>query len=143
MPVIEPHINDDPLMAEINITPFTDVLLVLLIIFMVSATFLTQSAFNIKLPETTTKETAPIKALIVTIGKDYIMLGNTKVFEDILQIKLDQEAQLSPGRNAIIRADSQVPYGNIIKVIEKLKQAGFSSISLATRHITGEDTTHE
>ena len=134
MGVIQPP-NDNTLMAEINITPFTDVLLVLLIIFMVSATFLTQSAFNIKLPETVSKTAAGLQGLIVTIKADSIIIGDTEVSQDILAIKLEQEAKAKPGQKVIIMADSKIPYGTVINVMDKLKQAGFSSISLATRKV--------
>lgn len=132
MGIIEPP-KDDTLMAEINITPFTDVLLVLLIIFMVSATFLTQSAFNIKLPETISKTTSNLQGIMVTIKPDSIIIGDTEVPEDILAIKLEQEAKAKPGQKVIIMAEPQISYGRVISIIDKLKQAGFSSISLATR----------
>lgn len=134
MGIIEPP-KDDTLMAEINITPFTDVLLVLLIIFMVSATFLTQSAFNIKLPETVSKTTSGVQGLIVTIQANSIILGDTEIPEDILEIKLEQEAKNKHNQRVIIMADSNIPYGRVINIMDKLKQAGFSSISLATRKV--------
>lgn len=125
-------------MAEINITPLTDVLLVLLIIFMVSATFITQSALNVKLPEAKNTATMPSSAILVTIKTDKIIVGNLEVKEELLQSVLDNEAQKTTGRRVIIQADTNIPYGKVIKVIDKLKQAGFSSIALATQPVANE-----
>lgn len=134
MGIIEPP-KDDTLMAEINITPFTDVLLVLLIIFMVSATFLTQSAFHVKLPETMIQSTAAGKGLIVIIKSDRIILEGTEIQDDLLAFKLENEAKTKSVQRVIIMADSNISYGRVISIMDKLKQAGFSSISLATRQV--------
>lgn len=136
MGVIPPP-DDSTVMAEINITPLTDVLLVLLVIFMVSATFITQTALNVKLPEAITREPSPPGALVVTVRGTplgaRILVGGAEAAPEALQIHFDREAQSRPGRKVILQADVAVPHGAVMEILDKLKRAGFSSIALATK----------
>jgi biopolymer transport protein ExbD len=125
--------NQEELMAEINITPFTDVLLVLLIIFMITATAIIQNGFNINLPKAVTHEEATNANIVVSVTKDgKIFVGEKEVSEPEL---LDTLKELKKERNTdrvIILADGTVYYSKIIAVMDKAKEAELTSIALAT-----------
>ena len=101
--------------AEINITPLTDVCLVLLIIFMVTATFLTQSSgLNVDLPKTASAQNLPAKCVELTVTRDggtYLDGGRIEKpqLADALQTKLQQTSL----KSVVIRADADVPYKHV------------------------------
>lgn len=106
--------------AEINVTPLTDVCLVLLIIFMVTATFLTQSAgLNVDLPKTASGRNLPAKRVELTVTKDgAIYLDSTCVqkaqLAGALQCKLAQTSL----KSVVIRADADVPYKHVADAMD-------------------------
>jgi len=118
-------------LAEINVTPFVDVMLVLLIIFMVTAPLLTQG-LEVDLPKTQTVETLPEDSdhMVLTIKSDGTMLL------DEYEIKFDElEPQLKrtvtePGRLLFLQADKDVPYGVVVKVMGVAKQAGIDRLGV-------------
>ena len=123
-------------MSEINVTPFVDVMLVLLIIFMVAAPLLTvgvdvdspsASLPQVELPKT---EAGPVEAekppLSVTVDtKGTIFLQNTEIGFDELVPKLIAIRDAGGGAKVWIRGDKGTPYGNVAKVLAKIGQAGF------------------
>jgi biopolymer transport protein ExbD len=125
----------EDMMSAINITPFTDVLLVLLIIFMVAATASNQNAFNIKLP----KEAADLEDkptyVIVHIATDNIIWIADKYKVDLTQVypylrRLKEERRTNL---IIIKADQGVEYGTVITVMDHAKRAGLTRVALATQ----------
>ena len=121
-------------MTEINITAFVDVLLVLLIIFMMTSQYL-RAGFDVDLPNAQTpgmeQKTDP---LIVTLSIDRkLAVGDVPVDHiENLQSLLEAEIAASGGRPVYLKADTQVPYGVIIGVMARIRQAGIHDIGLMT-----------
>jgi biopolymer transport protein TolR len=122
------------LVSEINVTPLVDVMLVLLIIFMVTAPMMTQG-IDVKLPESSAP-TIPSEdeRLVVTVTKDQqIYLNEYQVALDDLGTKLSaiyQEQQNKKG--VFLRADDSIPYGYVVKVMGVMREAGIDQIGMVT-----------
>ena len=122
-------------MAEINVTPFVDVMLVLLIIFMVTAPFLTVG-IPVDLPKT--EATANVEAdqkepLIISVRQDgTIFIQETETTLDEIGTKLAAIAQGNSDRAVYIRGDARANYGELMQVMGKINMAGFQRISLVT-----------
>jgi biopolymer transport protein TolR len=124
-------------LAEINITPFTDVVLVLLIIFMVSASFLGVNAkggMNVNLPSAkTTEPNQPGKELEITVTKtNAVSIDGQRVAVSDLPGALNRLRKQSKVDLVIIKADEAVVYDRIVKVMDAVKLAGLDKIALAT-----------
>jgi biopolymer transport protein TolR len=118
-------------MADINVTPFVDVVLVLLIIFMVTAPFL-QGGLEIDLPRVATRGLDVREGLIVSVrAGGTVAVGNSIVpqsrFEDALA-----RAGASQ-RPVFLKADRGVPYGTIVELIARMRRAGVASLGLVTQ----------
>jgi len=120
-------------MAEINVTPFVDVMLVLLIVFMVTAPLLTVGV-PVDLPKTRAPALGQDKEpLSVTIAKDgKIYLQKQVVAEDALVAKLTAISQNGYDQRIFVRGDKSVDYGRVMTVMGMLSQAGFTHIGLVT-----------
>ena len=120
-------------MAEINVTPFVDVMLVLLIVFMVTAPLLTVGV-PVDLPKTRAPALGQDKEpLSVTIAKDgKIFLQKDVVAEDALVAKLTAISQNGYDQRIFVRGDKSVDYGRVMEVMGMLSQAGFTHIGLVT-----------
>lgn len=119
-------------MAEINVTPFVDVMLVLLIIFMVAAPLLT-AGVPIDLPDSKAKAISDEdnKPLEVSVAKDgRIFVGETEVTEDRIVTILTSMTENNPDRRIYIRADKGIDYGKVMKVLGVINGAGFSKVAL-------------
>ncbi|MCL1916599.1 MAG: ExbD/TolR family protein [Desulfovibrionaceae bacterium] len=118
--------------AEINVTPFVDVMLVLLVIFMVTAPLLTEGV-EVSLPETRAAETLPAdeENLVISItAEQNIFLGKTQVSMENLDKVLTQ-AVTGPGRRLFLQADKTVPYGMVVEVMGQIKAAGIMDLGIA------------
>jgi len=121
-------------MSEINITPFVDVTLVLLIIFMVTAPMM-QAGFDVDLPQvkTTTLHTKE-QPLIVSISKDEnIKIQTFLVNIDRLKPKLKLIYKNRTDKEIYLKADKTVPYGFVMAVMAEIRDAGFEKIGMITR----------
>jgi biopolymer transport protein TolR len=120
-------------LAEINITPLVDVVLVLLVIFMITAPVL-QSGIEVAVPKTRTVREITEQRVVVTIDRDSgIFLGDTAVNIHELPQKLRQ-GKADPSRQVIyLRADERVPFGAFATVMDAVKQAGITNISIVTQ----------
>jgi biopolymer transport protein TolR len=127
--------NSRGLVADINVTPLVDVMLVLLIIFMVTAPMMTQG-LNVDLPETTANEVRQKEdPQVVSIDeKGKIMLGKIEYTQALLR---DQLAKLykEKGKEELIllKADKKVPYGLVASVMADIKTAGFTKLGMVTK----------
>jgi biopolymer transport protein ExbD len=123
--------NDFAETHEINVTPFIDVILVLLIIFMVAAPLSTVD-LPVDLPTSSaTPEKKPDKPTYVTIKPDLaVAIGETQIKRVDLVRSLDQMADASKDRFIFLRADRTVPYGELMDVLEILRTGGYSRIKL-------------
>ena len=126
----------NPVMSEINVTPMVDVMLVLLIIFMVSAPLLTVGV-PIDLPQTraSSLDQADKEPLAVSVNTDgKVFLQNTEIELEALVPKLQAIAQTRGGNDEriYVRGDKTVNYGTIMKVMGRLSAAGFRRVALVT-----------
>ncbi len=134
--------SDNDFMSDINVTPFVDVMLVLLIIFMVTAPMMIQGV-NVDLPKATAK---PLKTneeqLIISVDLDgsvYINEQQVKVAGLTTQLRAILEH--FENKNVYLRADKQVPYGIVVNVMSKIKQAGVDNLGMITLPDDEEDNT--
>lgn len=118
--------------AEINVTPFVDIMLVLLIVFMVTAPMLT-SGVSVDLPDTEAAAIAqsddvPVEVAVDRGGK--IFVGETEVTEDKLLIVLDQATNAKKDSKIYIRADEVLDYGAVMRILGLVNKAGYSKVAL-------------
>ena len=119
------------LISEINVTPLVDVMLVLLIIFMITAPMLV-SGINVDLPET---KASPISGqdepLVITINnKGEIYLLETKIERGVLAKKLSDILKEKKDSRIFVRGDKKVAYGDVVNVVAEIHAAGFSKVAL-------------
>jgi len=117
-------------MAEINITPFTDVVLVLLIIFMIATPFIYQSSVKVELPQgSSSGETS--KDIIVTIdAQGEVFLDNRRIDLDALKYKMTEVVKSKADSMVIVNGDKNVKYDSVIKVMDVLTRSGVKNPGL-------------
>ena len=122
------------LVADINVTPLVDVMLVLLIIFMVTAPMMTQGV-DVDLPETTpTPLRQKEEPIVVTIDeKGAIFFNNVKGDQALLKQQLSNLAKSGKDRPIFLKADRKVPYGLVVSVMADIKEVGFEKLGMITR----------
>ncbi|MBL7213429.1 MAG: protein TolR [Desulfobacteraceae bacterium] len=125
--------NNRRLMSDINVTPFVDVMLVLLIIFMVTVPMMMQGV-EVNLPKTTTKNIKTREdPLILTINKKKeIFLERHLIKLEGLEKKLTKIFENRKEKEILLRADKDVPYGFVIKVVAKVKGSGIDKLGMVT-----------
>ena len=120
-------------LAEINVTPLVDVVLVLLIIFMITAPVL-QSGIEVNVPKTRTVKEVTEQRLVVTINRSQqVYLGDEAVNVRQLGQKLRQHGGDPEHQTIYLRADERVPFGAFAAVMDAVKQAGITNISIVTQ----------
>ncbi|MBU0969021.1 MAG: biopolymer transporter ExbD [Proteobacteria bacterium] len=125
--------GNDHLMSEINVTPFVDVMLVLLIIFMVTTPMMVQGV-DVNLP-TATSNALPTdqEHLIISIDNDLkVYINDLEVSVEFLTQKLDAILENIDSKSVYLKADKSVPYGVVVNVISKIKKAGIESLGMIT-----------
>jgi len=125
--------GSDRLMSDINVTPFVDVMLVLLIIFMVTAPMMVQGV-DVALPEVSAKPMATDKEnLTVTIDRESkVYINDFQVRTDFLREKLEKILAGKKDREVFFRADRDVPYGVVVSVMAEIKAAGVEKLGMVT-----------
>ncbi|MCP4682945.1 MAG: protein TolR [Desulfobacterales bacterium] len=126
--------NNKKLMSDINVTPFVDVMLVLLIIFMATAPMMMQGV-EVNLPKTATKHIkSKDEPLILTINKKKeVFLESHRIELDSLETKIKKIFEHRREKEILLRADRDVPYGYVIKVIASVKRAGIDKLGMVTK----------
>ena len=122
-------------MAEINMTPLIDVMLVLLIIFMVAAPMLT-TGVDVNLPESKTGKSLESEAITVSLARDgRLQFEKRYVEEGMLKKLLREQAAGGNKRPVMVRADTNIPYGRVIAVVDAIREAGFTQVGFVTQGI--------
>ena len=125
-------------LSDINITPFVDVVLVLLIIFMVTAPIL-QSGIEVNVPKTKTVKEITQERLVITIDKDQrVYLGNDALNINEIPQRLQEKIRDPQGQSIFIRADENVPFGAFATVMDAVKQSGITNVSIVTQPLTSK-----
>ena len=117
-------------LSEINVTPFVDVMLVLLVIFMVTAPLL-QQGIDVNLPQAKGKDLPPQERITLTIKRDGIIyMNDNPVTIHEMAKKLNAISKLNP--NVFLKADKNVPYGLVVEVMGEIKEAGIEKLGMIT-----------
>ena len=131
--------SDDDFVADINVTPFVDVMLVLLIIFMVTAPMMTEG-LDVALPKVETSEILPTDDdhVILTIkANGSLFFGEFETGMSDLRSVLDTRVKAT-GRQLFVRADKDVPYGMVMQVMDNIRGAGIADVGLITTSVSDE-----
>ena len=122
-------------LAEINITPLVDVVLVLLIIFMLTAPVI-QSGIDVSVPKTRTVKQVTEERLVITIKRDQsVYLGNDPININLIGATLRQKIRDPQGQSVYVRADENVPFGAFAQVMDAVKSSGITNVSIVTQPI--------
>ena len=120
-------------LADINITPLVDVVLVLLIIFMVTAPVL-QSGIEVSVPKTRTVKDITEERMVISIDKQQrVFLGSDPVNINEIGTKLRQKVRDPQHQSIFLRADEDVPFGAFATVMDAVKQSGITNVSIVTQ----------
>jgi biopolymer transport protein TolR len=140
MPQLSRH--TDTSLSDINIVPFVDVMLVLLIIFMITAPIL-QSGIDVSLPKTRTVKEISEERLVVTIDRaQLVFLGNEPVNIHELGSKIHAQMKNPQADAVFLRCDEAVPFGTFATVVDTLRQSGIDNISVVTEPLTTRPRTN-
>ena len=125
--------NNGRLMSDINVTPLVDVMLVLLIIFMVTAPMMMQGV-DVSLPEATAEPLESEKEhLIITIDKEnQVFISDFQVTVDFLGEKLKKILEGRSDREVYLKADKDISYGTVVRVMAEIKGAGVEKLGMVT-----------
>ncbi len=125
--------DQDGTVTGINVTPMVDIMLVLLIVFMVTANFVSEQGLKINIPKTQDVETSTTVSLSVAVDeKGGLLFKSAKTDAESLKTALIREVGLNPNTRVTLAADSRLPYQQVVNVLDIIKQAGVSHVALAT-----------
>jgi biopolymer transport protein TolR len=128
-------------LSEINVTPFVDVMLVLLVIFMVTAPMM-QSGISINLPQAETDSAPSEEGLTLVVTKDeYVHIGDSTVNINLLESRLSQYFYNRPKKVVYLKADESLPWGVIVHIMDITKKAGVELVGVVTEPIDVKDKT--
>ena len=132
--------DKDQLMSDINVTPFVDVMLVLLIIFMVTAPMMMQGV-NVSLPEATAKPLpSETDQLIITINREQqIFINDYQVTLDFFEERLKKIIENRQDREVYLKADKNIAYGVVVRVMSAIKEAGVEKLGMVTEPISDKE----
>ena len=123
--------DEMPTISEINVTPFVDVVLVLLVIFMVTAPMLVREQMNVNLPKANTGEKSASKSVAIVVDKNgEIRIQDRVVTLDALADEIKRLIAESPEAQAVISADQEAKDGDVVKVMDVLKSAGLNRFAI-------------
>ena len=124
-----------PALAEINVTPFVDVVLVLLVIFLITAPMLL-GGIDVRVPKTATRNIQPEERLVLSITRDRgVFLDNQPISLDRLAKVLSGMVKRNPKAAVFLKADESVAYGTVMKVMDVIKKAGVDRVGMVTEPI--------
>lgn len=122
------------MITEINVTPMVDIMLVLLIIFMVTASLIVSPAMKVELPKGTTKGTMASKEpdIVIVVNREGAIQYKSKAIkEEDLVVEMNKDFKEKPGARVLILADKKSYHGNVVKVMDVAKSVGFQRLGVA------------
>jgi biopolymer transport protein TolR len=126
-------------LAEINVVPLVDVVLVLLIIFMVTAPLMLRG-IDIDLPKSSVNTIKPEDRVVVTVARDRaVYLDKERIARVMLDGRLSKLARDRPEVTLYLRADRDVPYGAVVEVMDAVKRAGIDRLGMVTQPVAGSE----
>ena len=134
--------KNDSFMSDINVTPFVDVMLVLLIIFMVTAPMMMQGV-DVTLPEATAEPLLSEEQdhLLITIdSQNRMFINDIQVSVEELNIKLKKILSGRSNRQVYLKADKDISYGTVVRVMSEIKLSGVEKLGMVTLPVTEKDT---
>ena len=124
--------NDDDAISGINVVPLVDIILVVLIIFMVTAPMIMKPAINVNLPKAASGDKSTPSQLSISIAQGGLLnLNGVASDEAAIQTKAQQEVEKNPEVQAIIAADKEVPHGTVVHIIDVVKTAGVKKFAIS------------
>jgi biopolymer transport protein ExbD len=123
--------TDEDIVAEINITPLTDIFLVLLIIFMITSSALIESGANINLPEVSKTETVSRNVVVALTTSGEIFINQKKIDKTNFEAELKKALSESSTKVVILEGDKDALLGDAVKLISQAKEAGAKEIAIA------------
>ena len=125
--------DNDEIISGINITPMVDIMLVLLIIFMLTASVIEDRSIKVELPEAATASKTETTVMTIVIDSDGTWyLDGLKTDPDALRAYIRRQVETTDDIQAVIAADKRVPYGEVIQVVDLVKQEGVIQFALNT-----------
>ena len=126
--------DNNSVISSINITPLVDILLVLLVIFMVTASFLKKESVNIQLPKSSSADPHIAESTQISLTKrGHLMLDGSIVDENALITSLSSQVKFRPAMRVTLSADEGLNYGSITRVMGLIRKSGVSRIALAVK----------
>jgi biopolymer transport protein ExbD len=125
--------DDDDLITDINVTPLVDVILVLLIILMVTATAIVSKTIPMELPKAATGEQTPATLAVSIDQKGQVFLDTIPVTSEELRTKVRAARETDPDVRAIIAADGRIAHANVVTVIDILRQEQITKFAINVR----------
>lgn len=123
--------DDSGIVAEINITPLTDIFLVLLIIFMITSSAMVESGGKVNLPKAVATQSESRGTTVTLTPKREIFVNQKKVNEEGLEAALQEALKANADKTVILRGDKDVLFGETVRVMSIIKRAGASEIAIA------------
>ena len=124
--------DDASMIVDINVTPLVDITLVLLIIFMVTATYIVQPALRVELPHAATGEDTVKTTLALQLEKDGVLsLNGAHASEDDVRAFIAKALPVKPDLQAVIAADKAVTHGAVVHLIDLVRQAGVHKFAIS------------
>ncbi len=122
--------RDGEIITDINVTPMVDIMLVLLIIFMVTATYITRNAIEVRLPEAATGQDVTTTTLALVVSQDgSLFLNGEGVTMEDMRRKVAEIVRKNPEVQAVVDGDRSVAYGRVMEVIDALRSAGVKNFA--------------
>jgi|SRR5579859_3609646 len=125
------HQDTDEAITQINVVPLVDIMLVLLIIFMLTASFISTPSLPVSTPKAlTANPTAPASQAVVLNLQGEVFYQNRKINPEELKQKLREAGVLNPDLRIVLSADASVSHGKVVELIDLIRQAGVTKIAL-------------
>lgn len=126
--------DDGGEISNINITPMVDIILVLLVIFMVTANFLKKESININLPKVGASDPNVAQSIQIALTKDgTLLMEGSEVSQERLVEGLSRDVKYRPNMRVTLSADERLPYGKIAGVMGLIRKSGVSRIALSVK----------